>query len=285
MKWKIMRRRMLHSPQFMIGFVIVLMVVVISLFADQIAPMDPNLNHITDRFTPPQGLAAYTEGGYVLGTDELGRDVLSRVLIGSKISLKVAFIGTIIITIVGTVLGIMAGYFGGMVDMIVMRAIEVVMTIPTTTLGIVIMAIFSPSIPNLIFVMCISMWKSFAKVSRNQVMVLKKQEFVQASRAMGGSGWHIMFTQILPNIATPLLIQISGAFGSIILSEAALSYLYLGVQLPDPSWGNMIASGRTYLAAYPWMVVVPGIALMITVLGFNFLGDGLRDVLDPKQSR
>lgn len=284
MKPKILLRRMLRSPQFLIGFLIVTTVVLISVFADRLAPMDENLNHIVNRFTPPQGLGAMA-GGYVLGTDELGRDILSRVLIGSKISLTIAFISTLLVAVTGTFLGVIAGYFGGVVDDIVMRATEVTMAIPSMTLGIVIMAIFGPSISNLVLVMVITSWKSFAKVSRNQVMVMRNREFVQASRALGGSGWHIMLTQIIPNVTTPLLIQLSGTFGGIILTEAGLSYLYLGVQLPDPSWGNMIAGGRTYLAAYPWMVIVPGMALMITVLGFNFLGDGLRDILDPKQSR
>ena len=285
MKPKILIRRMLRSPQFLIGFFIVAAVVLISVFADQLAPMDENLNHIVNRFTPPQGLGALGAGGYVLGTDELGRDILSRVLIGSKISLTIAFVSTLLVAVIGTFLGVIAGYFGGVIDDIVMRATEVTMAIPSMTLGIVIMAIFGPSISNLVLVMVITSWKSFAKVSRNQVMVMRNREFVQASRALGGSGWHIMLTQIMPNVTTPLLIQLSGTFGGIILTEAGLSYLYLGVQLPDPSWGNMIAGGRTYLAAYPWMVIVPGMALMITVLGFNFLGDGLRDILDPKQSR
>lgn len=284
MKPKILLRRMLRSPQFLIGFLIVTTVVLISVFADRLAPMDENLNHIVNRFTPPQGLGAMA-GGYVLGTDELGRDILSRVLIGSKISLTIAFVSTLLVAVTGTFLGVIAGYFGGVVDDIVMRATEVTMAIPSMTLGIVIMAIFGPSISNLVLVMVITSWKSFAKVSRNQVMVMRNREFVQSSRALGGSGWHIMLTQIMPNVTTPLLIQLSGTFGGIILTEAGLSYLYLGVQLPDPSWGNMIAGGRTYLAAYPWMVIVPGMALMITVLGFNFLGDGLRDILDPKQSR
>ena len=284
MKPKILLRRILRSPQFLIGFLIVTTVVLISVFADRLAPMDENLNHIVNRFTPPQGLGAMA-GGYVLGTDELGRDILSRVLIGSKISLTIAFVSTLLVAVTGTFLGVIAGYFGGVVDDIVMRATEVTMAIPSMTLGIVIMAIFGPSISNLVLVMVITSWKSFAKVSRNQVMVMRNREFVQASRALGGSGWHIMLTQIMPNVTTPLLIQLSGTFGGIILTEAGLSYLYLGVQLPDPSWGNMIAGGRTYLAAYPWMVIVPGMALMITVLGFNFLGDGLRDILDPKQSR
>ncbi len=285
MKKKILIRRMLHSPQFVIGFIIVLTVVLVSMFAGQIAPMNENLNHIADRFLAPQGIQAFKTGGYVLGTDELGRDILSRVLIGSKISLQIAFISTLFVAVIGTLLGIFAGYFGGVIDDIVMRATEVTMAIPSMTLGIVIMAIFGPSISNLILVMIITSWKSFAKVSRNQVMVMRNREFVQASRALGGSEWHIMMTQIMPNVTTPLLIQLSGTFGGVILTEAGLSYLYLGVQLPNPSWGNMIAGGRTYLAAYPWMVIVPGVALMITVLGFNFLGDGLRDILDPKQSR
>ena len=162
MKKKILLRRMLRSPQFVIGFLIVLTIVIISVFAEQLAPMDENLNHITARFTAPQGLSAYKTGGYVLGSDELGRDILSRVLIGSKISLQIAFISTVCVAVVGTLLGVFAGYFGGVVDDIVMRATEVTMAIPSMTLGIVIMAIFGPSISNLILVMIITSWKSFA---------------------------------------------------------------------------------------------------------------------------
>lgn len=283
MKKKILLGRMKKSPQFIIGFCIVFILVVVSIFARQIAPMNENTNHITARFTPPQGLSAYKAGGYVLGTDELGRDILSRVLVGSQISLHIAFIATIWITLIGTLLGVLAGYFGGILDDIVMRAIDVTMAIPSMTLGIVIMAIFGASTSNLILVMIITMWRSFAKIARNQVMIMRNREFIQASRALGGSVPHIIFTQILPNVTTPLLIQLSGTFGGVILTEAGLSYLYMGVQLPDPSWGNMISGGRTYLAAYPWMVIVPGVTLMIAVLGFNFLGDGLRDILDPKQ--
>ena len=156
MKGKILVRRMLRSPQFMIGFFIVFGIVIVSVFARQLAPMDENMNHIVARFTPPQGIEAYKTGGYVLGSDELGRDILSRVLIGSQISLRIAFIGTVCVTVVGTLLGVFAGYFGGVVDDIVMRATEVTMAIPSMTLGIVIMAIFGPSISNLILVMIIT---------------------------------------------------------------------------------------------------------------------------------
>ena len=181
MKGKILVRRMLRSPQFMIGFFIVFGIVIVSVFARQLAPMDENMNHIVARFTPPQGIDAYKTGGYVLGSDELGRDILSRVLIGSQISLRIAFIGTVCVTVVGTLLGVFAGYFGGVVDDIVMRATEVTMAIPSMTLGIVIMAIFGPSISNLILVMIITSWKNFAKISRNQVMIMRNREFVQAS--------------------------------------------------------------------------------------------------------
>lgn len=285
MQKKIILRRMLRNPQFLIGFFVVAAIVLLSVLAPMLAPMDPNLNNIAARFTAPEGTAALETGGYVLGTDDLGRDILSRLLIGSQVSLRIAFIATALITVVGTGLGILAGYFGGIIDDIVMRMVEVTMSVPAMTLGVVIMAIFGTSTRNLVVVMVVCMWMDFAKIARNQVFILRNREFVQASRALGGNGLHIMLTQILPNITTPLLIQISNCFGSVILTEASLSFLYLGVQLPNPSWGNMISAGRNYLATASWMCIVPGVALMIAVLGFNFLGDGLRDVLDPKQSR
>lgn len=292
MQKKILFRRMLRNPQFLIGLAVVTAILIVSLFAYDLAPMDANKNNIAMRLSPPVGMEAYSKGadayseaGFALGTDALGRDILSRILIGSRVSLRIAFISTLLVTVIGTGLGILAGYFGGIVDDIIMRAVEVTMSVPSMTLGVVIMAIFGPSLTNLIIVMVVSMWKDFAKITRNQVFVIRNREFVQASRAMGGNGLHIMLTQILPNITTPLLIQISSCFGSVILTEAALSFLYLGVQPPDPSWGNMIAESRNNLAIASWTCIAPGVALMIAVLGFNFLGDGLRDILDPKQRR
>ena len=153
------------------------------------------------------------------------------------------------------------------------------------TLGVVIMAIFGTSMLNLLIVMVISYWMNFSRVARNEVMAIRNREFVQASRALGATNFHIMFTQILPNVTTSLIICTSNCFGSVILTESTLSYLYLGVQLPTASWGNMIAAGKDFMAVAPWTVIVPGVALMMAVMGFNFLGDGLRDVLDPKQAR
>ena len=223
--------------------------------------------------------------GYIFGTDSTGRDILSRMIIGAKSSMQVALFSTFLSLIIRTVLGIIAGFKGGILDAIIMRSTEVTMAVPTMTLGVVIMAIFGTSIINLLIVMVISYWMNFARVARNEVIAIRGREFVQASRALGATNSHIMFTQILPNVTTSLIICTSNCFGSVILTESTLSYLYLGVQLPTASWGNMIAASKDFMAVAPWTVIVPGVALMMAVMGFNFLGDGLRDVLDPKQTR
>lgn len=280
---KIMLKRMRRSPQFIVGSILVLFLLFIAVFAKILAPCDPNAVNTALRLKPP-GFA--NEGiTYLLGTDHQGRDILSRLLVGSSASIFISIVATVSVTIVGTSLGIWAGYKGGLIDNIVMRASEVTMAVPTLTLGIVIVAVFGASIPNLILIMVINTWNGFARIARNNVMVIKNREFVQASKVLGAKSFTIMWKQIFPNITTPLIIQASGSFGSIILVESSLSYLYLGIQAPQPSWGNMIADCRNFLPVAPWTVIAPGMALMIAVLGFNLLGDGLRDILDPKQRR
>lgn len=280
---KIMLRRMRRSPQFVVGSILVVLLLFIALFSSYIAPCDPNAVNTAIRLKPP----GFTDNGitYYLGTDQQGRDILSRLLVGSSASIFISITATIAVTIVGTSLGIWAGYKGGIIDNIVMRGTEVTMAVPTLTLGVVIVAVFGASIPNLILIMVVNAWNGFARIARNNVMVIKNREFVQASKVLGASSFTIMWKQIFPNITTPLIIQASGSFGSIILVESSLSYLYLGIQAPQPSWGNMIADCRNFLPVAPWTVIAPGVALMIAVLGFNLLGDGLRDVLDPKQRR
>lgn len=280
---KIMLNRMRRSPQFVFGGILVLFILIIAVFSKQIAPCDPNAVNTAIRLQPP----GFENDGVVfyLGTDHQGRDILSRLIRGSSISIFISIVATICVSIFGTFLGVLAGYKGGIVDNIIMRATEVTMAVPTLTLGIVIVAVFGPSIPNLILIMVINTWNGFARIARNEVMIIKNKEFVQASRVLGASNLKIMWKQIFPNITTPLIIQASASFGSVILVESSLSYLYLGVQAPNPSWGNMIADCRNFLAVAPWTVIAPGVALMIAVLGFNLLGDGLRDVLDPKQHR
>ena len=280
---KIMLRRMRRSPQFVVGSILVVFLLFIALFSEYLAPCDPNAVNTAIRLKPP----GFTDNGitYYLGTDQQGRDILSRLLVGSSASIFISITATIAVTIVGTSLGIWAGYKGGIIDNIVMRGTEVTMAVPTLTLGIVIVAVFGASIPNLILIMVVNAWNGFARIARNNVMVIKNREFVQASKVLGAKSFTIMWKQIFPNITTPLIIQASGQFGSIILVESSLSYLYLGIQAPQPSWGNMIADCRNFLPVAPWTVIAPGVALMIAVLGFKLLGDGLRDVLDPKQRR
>lgn len=280
---KIMLKRMRRSPQFIVGSILVLFLLFIAVFAKLLAPCDPNAVNTALRLKPP----GFANAGvtYLLGTDHQGRDILSRLLVGSSASIFISIVATVSVTVVGTSLGIWAGYKGGLIDNIVMRATEVTMAVPTLTLGIVIVAVFGASIPNLILIMVINTWNGFARIARNNVMVIKNREFVQASKVLGAKSFTIMWKQIFPNITTPLIIQASGSFGSIILVESSLSYLYLGIQAPQPSWGNMIADCRNFLPVAPWTVIAPGMALMIAVLGFNLLGDGLRDILDPKQRR
>jgi peptide/nickel transport system permease protein len=281
---KIIFNRMRHNIFFVIGcccaIVVVLAVTVMPLLID----WDPTHQSLVDKFIPPQG---FSEGlkGHILGTDQLGRDVFTRLLLGGQISLTIAVVVVIFQNGVGVVLGIVSGYFGGVMDSVIMRVCDILLAIPLLVLAIAVIAVVGPSIPNLILVMTVTNWVYICKVIRNDVRVYRGKEFVKASKAFGGSNSHIMFTQIFPNTTTNLLIIASQNFGGCLLIEASLSFLNLGVQAPDPAWGNMINVGREYLTTQPWLAIAPGIALMLTVLALNFLGDGLRDILDPKENR
>ena len=284
MKSKILIRRMLHSPFFMVGAVVVAIILLLVIFGPLFLPYNPEQSSLTETFRAPEGFSRGLEG-HILGTDELGRDVLMRLLVGGRYSLVIAISVVIIMVIFGTVMGIVAGYAVGIVDSIIMRLCDIVLAIPNLILAIVFMAVMGISVTNLIFVLAFAGWVECCRVTRNNVRVLKNQDFVKASVSLGASHFHIMFTQILPNVTTPIIILASQKIGFTILLEAALSFLSLGIQPPIPSWGNMIANGRTFMTIYPWLVFAPGIALMFCVLGFNFLGDGLRDILDPKKRR
>lgn len=282
MNRKILISRMLKSKFFMVGAVTAIAVILLSLCSPLIVQYDPISNSLKDRLLAPQYFSAGLSG-HIFGTDDLGRDIFSRLLLGSRYSLFIALVVVSVAALIGTVLGAISGYFGGKTDMIIMRACDIMMAIPNLVLAIAVMAILGPNIFNLIIVLIITSWVQYCKVTRNNVMVIKNVEFVKASQVLGAGKRHIMFRQIFPNVTTQLIILISQQFGWTILTEASLSFLSLGVQPPTPSWGNMIADGRNYLITSPWLVFAPGVALMITVLAFNFLGDGLRDVLDPKR--
>ena len=274
-------RRMRKSNFFVIGAILVLGLLIISLLSPWIAPHDPIKSDLTMRLHAPDGFSKGLSG-YILGTDALGQDILSRIMVGSRVSFQISFSVVIATAVIGTVLGIIAGFFGGIVDTIIMRISDIQVSIPPMILAVAVMAVLGNSTFNLILVLVFTRWVQYARVVRSNVMMIRNMEYIHASEVLGSSKARIMFTQILPNVLTQLIIVMSQEFGRTILTESSLSFLGLGVPAPAPSWGVMIADGREYLATAPWVIIAPGAALMIAVLAFNFLGDGVRDVLDPK---
>lgn len=274
-------RRMRKSYFFVIGSVLVIAIIVLSLVSPWIAPHDPTKLNLAMRLSSPDWFSKGWDG-YILGTDALGQDILSRLMIGSRVSLMISFTVVFATAIIGTVLGIVSGFFGGIVDTIIMRISDIQVSIPPMILAIAVMAVLGNSTANLIGVLIFTRWVQYARVVRSNVMAVRKMDYINASTVLGSSKVRIMFTQILPNVLTQLIIVMSQEFGRTIMTESSLSFLGLGVPAPAPSWGVMIADGREYLATSPWVIIAPGVTLMIAVLAFNFLGDGVRDVLDPK---
>lgn len=274
-------RRALRSKFFMAGLFLVVFLLVFIILGPLVIPFDIDAIKLSDKLLSPQGFSKGING-HVLGTDALGRDILIRLCEGGRISFMIAVIASSMGALLGTILGLSAGYLGRTFDTIIMRTADVQNSINSTLLAIVVVSMLGASVTNLIIVMTITSWVSFARIVRSGVLQTREREFISASRVLGGSSGHIMLTQILPNVSTSLIVMISQQLGFIILLEAALSFLGCGVPLPAPSWGTMISDGRGYIATAPWVVVAPGLALMLTVMAFNFLGDGIRDVLDPK---
>ena len=272
---------MRKSKFFVIGGVVMLVLVLLCVLSPLFIVHDPYTSNLAERLLPPEYFANGWSG-HVLGTDALGRDILTRLLIGGRYSLFVSVCTVAVTAVVGVTLGIVAGYFGGWGDTVIMRFAEVQSAIPTMVLAIAVISILGNSTFNLIMVLVITRWIQYTRMVRGQVMSIRRNEFVSAAKVLGASKMWIMFREILPNVTTTMIVQISMAFGSIILTESSMSFLGLSIPAPAPSWGGMIADGREYLSLCPWAVVCPGIILMLAVLGLNFLGDGLRDVLDPK---
>ncbi len=281
MKKSELLRRMGKSKFFIIGMIIAVLVIIAAFTSPLFLIYDPIQSDLRKRLISPE---FFQNGisGHILGTDALGQDIFTRLVIGCRISLLIAAAGVLIPAVIGTALGAIAGYFGGAVDNVIMRICDIQLSIPTMVLAITVMAIFGNSVPNLLLVLAVVGWTSYTRVVRGSVMGIRNSEFIQASRVLGASNGRILLTQILPCVLTPLIILMSQQIGFVILTEANLSFLGMGVPLPNPSLGSMIADGREYIATAPWTVVVPGVTLMIIVLAFNFLGDGIRDILDPK---
>jgi peptide/nickel transport system permease protein len=273
--WRWWARRFIANRVAPIGLVIILVSVMIAIAAPAIVPYDIR------RMSPPDSLSPPTRA-YLFGTDEFGRDVFSRVLVGSRVSLVVAFLSVSVAVAAGTSIGLAAGFYGGWWDAVSMRAMDIVFAFPAILLAIAIMAVLGTSLFNLVIAIGIVYTPQFARVARAAALGVRGLEFVDAARALGLGNTRIVWRHIIPNVLAPVTVQISLSLSLAILSESALSFLGLGTQPPTPSWGNMLSEGRQFLELAPWNAVFPGLAIMVVVLGFNLLGDGLRDLLDPR---
>jgi peptide/nickel transport system permease protein len=272
--WRRFRRNRLG----MVGALIVLLLVVMAVFAPQLAPHDPADQDLRARRTPPNA-------EYLLGADEFGRDILSRIIYGTRASLVVALASVALGLTLGSFLGAVAGYIGGWVDGVIMRTMDLFLAFPYLLLAIIIVSALGAGILNTI--VAIAVWKipTFARVARSAVLQLKERDFVTAAISLGATDARILGTHLLPNFAATLVVYASLYLAYAILMESALSFLGLGVQPPTASWAGMIASGRNYVTSAPHIATIPGIAIAVAVLGFNLLGDGLRDALDPRSSK
>ncbi len=258
-----------------IGLFIIIGFFFIGLLAPLLAPYDPKGTDISFRFSPPSSR-------HWLGQDKLGGDITSKIMYGAKISLTVAVTATFISLFIGLVLGSMAGYFGGALDECLMRLVDILLAFPGLLLVFALAAFLKPSLSNVVLIFSLVGWTGFARVSRAQVLVEKEKEFVQAIRSLGASHIHILTQHIWPNIISPLIVQASFAMGGIIIGESSLSFLGIGVPPDHPSWGNMLFLAKQSAFQPAFVAIFPGLAIMLTVLGFNFVGEGLRDAWDPK---
>jgi peptide/nickel transport system permease protein len=257
------------------GLVCILLLFVVALFAKSIAPYDPNEQHLAQRLSGPCSR-------FLIGTDDLGRDVLSRLIFGIRISLTVGIVAVGIAVIIGTFLGLLSGYFGGRVDAVIMRLVDIVLCFPTFFLILLVIAFLEPNIYNVMAVIGLTSWPGLTRLVRAEVLSMREREFIYAAKLLGLSYPRIFFVHLLPNVISPIIVTATLGVGAAILSESGLSFLGLGIQPPDPSWGQMLTAGKEYIYIAWWLSLFPGLAILFTVLAFNLLGEGLRDVLDPR---
>lgn len=266
------------------GLVIVVTVLLLAAFADVVAPYNPDLTDSTVFLVPP----AWQAGGssaHWLGTDAIGRDILSRLIHGARLSLTIGIAVVALSIVVGTTLGLLAGYFRGVFEIAVMRIMDIILTLPSLLLAIVIVAILGPGLMNAMLAVAIVVLPHYVRITRAAVIAETSRDYVTAARMGGAGNWRIMFKEVLPNCLAPLIVQASLGISAAILDAAALGFLGLGAQPPSPEWGTMLADAREFVLRAWWVVTFPGLAILITVLAFNLLGDGLRDALDPKLKR
>lgn len=270
-------RRFRRNQTAVVGLVFTIFILVVALLAPTLTPYDYRVQRLDYRLQAPTR-------EHLMGTDEFGRDLFSRIIQGTRTSMVIGISATVLITLIGTLIGLLAGYLGGKVDWLLMRVTDVFMSIPSMFLMIVVVALFGASLRNTILVIAFVQWTGIARIVRANALAVKGREYVEAALALGSSRWRIILRHVLPNVAAPIIVWCSLFLGRAILLEAGLSYLGLGAQPPMPSWGNMVADGQRYLRAAWWQSTFPGVAILLTVLAFNLVGDGIRDALDPKMA-
>ena len=280
-RWVMTLKRLARRRTALFGLGVVSIVLVAAAFAPWLTPFDPLEQDINQRLQEPGWQTA--EGRvHALGTDHLGRDILARVISGSRIALIVGLSAVLISGVLGMAIGLVSGYFGGKVDDFFMRLADIQLAFPFILLAIAVIGVLGPSLRNIIIVIGVSSWVVYARVVRGEVLSIREREFVQAAIALGSRDGRVLVRHVLPNAFTPWLVVATLDMARVIVIESALSFLGLGVQPPTPTWGGMLADGRVYLSTAWWLATFPGLAILVTVLGINLLGDGLRDTLDPR---
>ncbi len=273
--WKDTFRQLRKNRFAIIGFTIIIFFILVAIFAPLFTSYTYHQQDLVNRLQPPSA-------EFWLGTDHLGRDIFTRLVYGARVSLMVGFIAVTGALVFGTLLGVTAGYFGRWVDMIISRIFDILLAFPSILLAIAIVAILGPSLENALLAIAIINIPIFGRLVRSRVISLREEEYIMAAKAQGMKNGRIIFQHILPNSIAPIIVQSTLGFGTAILEAAALGFLGLGAQPPTPEWGQMLADSRDFIQLAPWTVIVPGVAIMLVVLGFNLIGDGLRDALDPK---
>ncbi len=268
-------RRLKRNRAAIVGGVIVVLFVVTAVLAPWLSPFHPNEGDLTKRLKAP-------DREHLLGTDPLGRDILSRIIYGARISLQIQVVSVAIALLIGTFLGMVGGYYGGKLDNLIMRLMDILLAFPGIFLAVAIIAVLGPGLTNLILAAGIYSVPQFARIVRGSVLSLKEKEFVEAARAVGERDFSILFRYLLPNSMAPIIVQTTLRMATVLLTASGLSFLGLGVQPPTPEWGAMLSNARAYLITAPHVATVPGLAIMLVVMGFNLFGDGLRDSLDPR---
>lgn len=269
-------RRFLRNRLGSVGAFVVVLLVLLAVFAPALTPRNPLYIDMAYKFAPPG------QHGFPLGADELGRDILSRLLHAGRVSLAVGLITASIAVVVGSVLGAVAGFHGGVVDVVIMRLADVLLSMPTIFLLLGLSAFLKPTMLTITLIIGLNSWMAVARLVRGQILAIKQQEFVAAARAIGSTDLRLIFRELLPNAMAPVLVAATLTVATAILLESALSYLGYGIQPPTASWGNMLNNAQTYVFSAPWAAIFPGMMITLTVLSFNFAGDGLRDALDPR---